>query len=101
MVLAECAIIATDVAEVIGSAIALNILLKIPLPAGVVITIIDVLFVLMAYRADTSLMKFVKILNMPWVHWLWLLLFVLPLNCHKFMLVQEIFSVVCSFETNV
>ena len=61
MVLAECAIIATDVAEVIGSAIALNILLKIPLPAGVVITIIDVLFVLMAYRADTSLMKFVKI----------------------------------------
>lgn len=59
--LAECAIIATDVAEVIGSAIALNILLKIPLPAGVVITIIDVLFVLMAYRADTSLMKFVKI----------------------------------------
>ncbi|KAF6071781.1 metal ion transporter, metal ion (Mn2+/Fe2+) transporter (Nramp) family protein [Candida albicans] len=59
--LAECAIIATDVAEVIGSAIALNILLKIPLPAGVVITIIDVLFVLMAYRADTSSMKFVKI----------------------------------------
>ena len=57
----------------------MNILLKIPLPAGVVITIIDVLFVLMAYRADTSLMKFVKILNMPWVHWLWLLLFVLPL----------------------
>ncbi|EMG50544.1 Transporter protein SMF1/ESP1 [Candida maltosa Xu316] len=60
-VLAECAIIATDVAEVIGSAIALNILLKIPLPAGVVITIVDVLFVLMAYRADTSSLKFVKI----------------------------------------
>ncbi|KAI5952337.1 SMF1 [Candida jiufengensis] len=60
-VLAELAIIATDVAEVIGSAIALNILLKIPLPAGVVITIVDVLFVLMTYRADTSSMKFVKI----------------------------------------
>lgn len=58
--LAECAIVATDVAEVIGSAIALNILLKIPLAAGVVITIVDVLFVLMAYRADTSLIKFVK-----------------------------------------
>ncbi|KAG7662873.1 SMF1 [[Candida] subhashii] len=58
--LAECAIIATDVAEVIGSAIALNILLKIPLAAGVVITIVDVLFVLMAYRADTSSIKFVK-----------------------------------------
>ncbi|RLV93009.1 Manganese transporter SMF1 [Spathaspora sp. JA1] len=59
-VLAECAIVATDVAEVIGSAIALNILIKVPLPAGVVITIVDVLFVLMAYRADTSSMKFVK-----------------------------------------
>ncbi|MCP8719216.1 MAG: Nramp family divalent metal transporter [Asgard group archaeon] len=60
-VLAECAIIATDVAEVIGSAIALNILLKIPLPAGVVITIVDVIFVMMAYRAETSSLKFVKI----------------------------------------
>jgi len=60
-ILAEAAIIATDIAEVIGSAIALNILLRIPLPAGVVITIVDVLFVLMAYRADTSSMKFVKI----------------------------------------
>ncbi|EGW32960.1 uncharacterized protein SPAPADRAFT_60295 [Spathaspora passalidarum NRRL Y-27907] len=59
-ILAECAIVATDVAEVIGSAIALNILIKVPLPAGVVITIVDVLFVLMAYRADTSSMKFVK-----------------------------------------
>ncbi|RCK55107.1 Manganese transporter SMF1 [Candida viswanathii] len=59
--LAECAIIATDVAEVIGSAIALNILLKIPLPAGVVITIVDVIFVMMAYRAETSSLKFVKI----------------------------------------
>ncbi|KAI5965305.1 SMF1 [Candida pseudojiufengensis] len=60
-ILAELAIIATDVAEVIGSAIALNILLKIPLPAGVVITIVDVLFVMMTYRADTSSLKFVKI----------------------------------------
>ncbi|ABN67611.2 manganese transporter [Scheffersomyces stipitis CBS 6054] len=59
-ILAECAIIATDVAEVIGSAIALNILLKVPLPAGVVITIVDVLFVLAAYRNDTSSTKFVK-----------------------------------------
>lgn len=59
--LAECAIIATDVAEVIGLAIALNILLRIPLPAGVVITIVDVLFVLMAYRSDTLSTKFVKL----------------------------------------
>lgn len=60
-VLAECAIIATDVAEVIGTAIALNILIKVPLPAGVVITIVDVLFVLIAYRSDTSSTKFVKL----------------------------------------
>ncbi|ODV80173.1 transporter protein SMF1/ESP1 [Suhomyces tanzawaensis NRRL Y-17324] len=59
-VLAECAIIATDIAEVIGSAIALNILLKVPLPAGVVITIVDVLFVLMAYKNDTASTKFVR-----------------------------------------
>ncbi|KAH3688863.1 hypothetical protein WICPIJ_000169 [Wickerhamomyces pijperi] len=52
---AECAIIATDVAEVIGMAIALNILLKVPLPAGVCISIVDVLFVLMAYRPGSSL----------------------------------------------
>lgn len=56
---AECAIIATDVAEVIGTAIALNILLRIPLPAGVIITCLDVLFVLMAYRPGSSL-KFVR-----------------------------------------
>lgn len=52
---AECAIIATDVAEVIGMAIALNILIKVPLPAGVCISIVDVLFVLMAYRPGSSL----------------------------------------------
>ncbi|KAK6201008.1 manganese transporter [Scheffersomyces amazonensis] len=59
-ILAECAIIATDVAEVIGSAIALNILLRIPLPAGVCITIVDVILVLIAYRNDTSSTKLVK-----------------------------------------
>lgn len=58
--LAECAIIATDIAEVIGSAIALNILLHIPLPAGVVITIVDVLVVLAAYKADSPLAHFVR-----------------------------------------
>lgn len=58
--LAECAIIATDMAEVIGSAIALNILLRIPLPAGVAITVIDVLVVLAAYRLDTPLAHFVR-----------------------------------------
>ncbi|KAH3900124.1 related to Manganese transporter SMF1 [Saccharomycodes ludwigii] len=57
---AECAIIATDVAEVIGTAISLNILMHIPLPAGVIITIIDVLFVLMAYKPGSG-MRFVRL----------------------------------------
>lgn len=54
-ILAETAIIVTDLAEVIGTAIALNILLKIPLVAGVAITILDVLIVLFAYRPNGSL----------------------------------------------
>lgn len=58
--LAECAIIATDIAEVIGSAIALNILIRVPIAAGVVLTVVDVLFVLLAYRNDTSSAKFVR-----------------------------------------
>lgn len=59
-ILAECAIIATDVAEVIGLAVALNILLKVPLPAGVAISIADVIFVLMAYRAEKASARFVR-----------------------------------------
>ncbi|GMM33684.1 divalent metal ion transporter [Saccharomycopsis crataegensis] len=51
-VLTEVAIIATDLAEVIGTAISLNILFGIPLFLGVVLTIIDVLIVLMAYRPN-------------------------------------------------
>jgi manganese transport protein len=43
---AEIAIAACDLAEVIGSAIALNLLFRIPLPIGVVITAADVLIVL-------------------------------------------------------
>ncbi|PRT52522.1 Manganese transporter SMF1 [Wickerhamiella sorbophila] len=49
-IFAEIAIIATDIAEVIGTAIALNILLHIPLIAGVILTIVDVMLVLLAYR---------------------------------------------------
>ena len=46
-VLAELAICATDLAEVIGTAIALNLLFGIPLLAGVVITVADVLLILL------------------------------------------------------
>jgi manganese transport protein len=45
-VLSEIAIAATDLAEVIGSAIALNLLFGLPLPVGVLFTSFDVLIVL-------------------------------------------------------
>ena len=50
-ILAEVAIVATDVAEVIGSAVALHLLFGIPKVAGVLITGLDVLAIL-------ALMKF-------------------------------------------
>src|SRR4030095_4213863 len=46
-ILCELAIMACDLAEVIGSAIALNLLLGLPLVAGVLITALDVLIVLL------------------------------------------------------
>jgi NRAMP (natural resistance-associated macrophage protein)-like metal ion transporter len=45
-VLAEVAICATDLAEVIGTAIGLNLLFGIPLEIGVVLTALDVFIVL-------------------------------------------------------
>ncbi len=45
-VLAEAAIIATDLAEVIGTAIALNLLFGIPLEIGVILTALDVFLIL-------------------------------------------------------
>lgn len=45
-ILAEIAIAATDLAEVIGSAVAINLLFGIPLPVGIIITAIDVLLIL-------------------------------------------------------
>ena len=45
--MAEVMIIACDLAEVIGSAIALNLLFKIPLAIGVVITVADVFILLL------------------------------------------------------
>ena len=45
-ILAELAIIATDIAEVIGTAIGLNLLFGIPLEIGVIITALDVFLIL-------------------------------------------------------
>ena len=73
-VLGECAIVATDIAEVsalvfipglaganeakvIGSAIALNLLLKVPLVAGCALTLVDVLIILIFYSPDGSMRR--------------------------------------------
>ena len=47
---AEIAIIATDIAEVVGTAIGLNLLFGIPLELGVIITALDVFIVLLLQR---------------------------------------------------
>ncbi|KAI2468319.1 natural resistance-associated macrophage protein [Annulohypoxylon bovei var. microspora] len=53
--LAEAAIIATDIAEVIGTAIGLNLLIpKLPLVAGCAISILDVMIILVFYRPNDS-----------------------------------------------
>jgi manganese transport protein len=49
-VLCEIAIIACDLAEVIGTAIALNLLFGVPLLLGVVLTALDVIFILALQR---------------------------------------------------
>lgn len=54
-VCAELAIVATDLAEVVGTAIALEILFGIPLIIGTFITVLDVLFVLLAYHKDGNM----------------------------------------------
>ncbi|CCD24480.1 divalent metal ion transporter SMF2 NDAI_0D01660 [Naumovozyma dairenensis CBS 421] len=59
-ILAEVAIIATDLAEVVGTAISLNILFGVPLALGVVLTVVDVLIVLMAYKPNGD-MKLIRL----------------------------------------
>jgi manganese transport protein len=56
-VLCELAIAACDLAEVIGSAIALNLLFGIPLPLGVLITAVDVLLVLLLQNRGFRLLE--------------------------------------------
>ncbi|KAM3416495.1 hypothetical protein BST61_g8086 [Cercospora zeina] len=52
----EAAVIATDIAEVIGFAIALNLLApKLPVVAGCAISILDVMFILLFYRPEGSM----------------------------------------------
>ncbi|KIW02034.1 uncharacterized protein PV09_06537 [Verruconis gallopava] len=58
---AESAIIATDIAEVIGTAIALNILINVPLVAGCAISILDVLIILFFYNPTGMSMRALRI----------------------------------------
>jgi metal iron transporter len=51
-IFAEISVIATDVAEIIGTAIAFYIIFNIPLIIGVLLSILDMLFVIMAYRPN-------------------------------------------------
>ncbi|HET7585317.1 MAG TPA: Nramp family divalent metal transporter [Gemmatimonadaceae bacterium] len=61
-VLAELAIAATDLAEVIGSAIALNLLFHIPLPIGVLVTALDVFIVLLLQNRGFRLLEVLVVL---------------------------------------
>jgi manganese transport protein len=54
---AEIAIAATDLAEVLGAALALNLLFGIPLSAGVVITAFDVLLILYVQNRGFRLLE--------------------------------------------
>ena len=57
-IIAELAIMATDVTEVIGAAIALNLLFKIPLILATLITILDVLFLLFLSKIGFRKLKY-------------------------------------------
>jgi len=56
-ILSEGAIIATDVAEVVGTAIALNLLLNVPLVAGCAISLVDVFLLLLFYNPDGTMTR--------------------------------------------
>lgn len=53
-IVAELVIITTDLAGVVGTAIALKILFRIPLPYGVLCTVIDVIVILLFYNPEKN-----------------------------------------------
>ncbi|KAH3688504.1 hypothetical protein WICPIJ_000494 [Wickerhamomyces pijperi] len=57
---AELAIVATDLAEVVGTAITLEILFGIDIVYGVLITILDVLVILLFYKPESNSMRNVR-----------------------------------------
>ncbi|ROW06455.1 hypothetical protein VMCG_04462 [Cytospora schulzeri] len=57
-VIAEACIICTDIGQVIGTAIALNILIpKLPLAAACVVSVVDTLCILLFYNSDGQLRR--------------------------------------------
>ncbi|OTB09581.1 hypothetical protein M426DRAFT_316133 [Hypoxylon sp. CI-4A] len=84
--LAEAAIIATDIAEVIGTAIGFNLLIpKLPLVAGCAISILDVLIILFFYRPNES----IKGLRLFEVFVMLLVLAVVVCFCIQLSLIQD------------
>ncbi|WEK54639.1 MAG: Nramp family divalent metal transporter [Candidatus Cohnella colombiensis] len=63
-ILSEIAIIACDLAEVIGSAIALNLLFGIPLLLGILITTLDVLLLLLLQKKGFRIIESIIIVLM-------------------------------------
>ncbi len=59
--MAELAVIATDLAELLGSAIALNLLFDIPMIAGILITVLDVFLILTLQQRGFRLIEAVVI----------------------------------------
>jgi len=53
----EMAIAATDLAEILGAAIALNLLTGLPIPAGVAVTGVDVFFILLLQNERIRLLE--------------------------------------------
>lgn len=62
--MAELAIIATDLAELLGSAIALNLLFDIPIIMGIFITVLDVFLLLLLQRRGFRLIEAAVIVMM-------------------------------------
>ena len=60
-VLAEVAIIACDLAEILGGAVALHLLFRLPLLLGAVLTSVDALFILMLQRRGSRWLEAVVI----------------------------------------
>lgn len=60
-ILAETAIVATDLAEVLGTAIGLNLLFNIPILAGIVITAFDTIIILALHKSGKRTIEIIII----------------------------------------